>query len=365
MAINIKINPIEPAYRQVERSLRRLIQTGKTQAMARLPTTAELAIEWGVSRNTAQKALKALKEEGLLERNTKKGTFVKRDNGKGVVGILIGANLMSEDAYFYRALTHEIRQAAGSHNWTCRVYDQLSDGKSREAAETKAHLLSDLTNHAFKGMIWIGFPSEDVTRAVLTSHLPRVMFGAASGQGSVDIDLKSYVSSAVEYAVGEGRKKIMYLRTHHIVPGYQWDIDGFREASAKSRLTQKDMWICPVKGIAAMKRDTGAYAYKQMNLEIEQWRAKGIKPDAIIVPDDITMRGGGHALAEHKIKVPEETLVICMTNKGINHSYDVPVVKYEVSVAGIVKVLIETFLEQMDGKNAGEWPRWIKGKFSG
>jgi len=58
MAINIKINPIEPAYRQVEKSLRRLIQTDKTRAMARLPTTAELAVEWGrVSRNKAQKAL--------------------------------------------------------------------------------------------------------------------------------------------------------------------------------------------------------------------------------------------------------------------------------------------------------------------
>lgn len=72
--------------------LRRNIITGITPPGTKLPTELELAVQYGVARDTLRDSLKKLEEEGLIERVKSRGTFVRqpeKDSGERIISFLI------------------------------------------------------------------------------------------------------------------------------------------------------------------------------------------------------------------------------------------------------------------------------------
>jgi DNA-binding GntR family transcriptional regulator len=69
------------AWGQVERDLRRRIDVAEFGPGAKLPSEAELAREYGVSRETVRRALESLAADGLLRTRRGSGTFVA-DSGE-------------------------------------------------------------------------------------------------------------------------------------------------------------------------------------------------------------------------------------------------------------------------------------------
>lgn len=66
-----------PLYAQLEAALRSQIAQGGLQPGDWLPSEAELGQQYGVSRITVRTALQHLEQDGLLERQAGRGTFVK------------------------------------------------------------------------------------------------------------------------------------------------------------------------------------------------------------------------------------------------------------------------------------------------
>lgn len=58
--------------------VRQRIQTGELAEGAQLPTERELALSFGVARNTVRQALDRLEDDGILVRQVGRGTFVRR-----------------------------------------------------------------------------------------------------------------------------------------------------------------------------------------------------------------------------------------------------------------------------------------------
>lgn len=65
-----------PLYLQIEQDLADLIRSGKLKPYAQVPSEAELADRYEVSRMTGRKALDGLVHQGALFRKAGKGTFV-------------------------------------------------------------------------------------------------------------------------------------------------------------------------------------------------------------------------------------------------------------------------------------------------
>jgi DNA-binding FadR family transcriptional regulator len=60
----------------IEGSLRGRIAAGEWSSTGRLPAERDLAVQYGVARNTVRRAVEAIAHDGMIERHVGRGTFV-------------------------------------------------------------------------------------------------------------------------------------------------------------------------------------------------------------------------------------------------------------------------------------------------
>jgi DNA-binding GntR family transcriptional regulator len=72
-----ELQEVLPKYLQVANYYRDLIASGVLAAGDEIPSERQLAIEWGISRPTATRALGALRTQGLVESRQGSGTYVR------------------------------------------------------------------------------------------------------------------------------------------------------------------------------------------------------------------------------------------------------------------------------------------------
>lgn len=75
-ALEKKIPPKPPKYRQLKAEIMHLLESGQWKAHDRLPSENEFAARFGMSRQTVRQTLGELEQEGWLYRRQGKGTFV-------------------------------------------------------------------------------------------------------------------------------------------------------------------------------------------------------------------------------------------------------------------------------------------------
>jgi GntR family transcriptional regulator len=85
--LRVKIDRNEPLglHEQVAAELRRAITEGQAKPGERLPPAHDLAAVLGVNRNTVLRALRALRDEGLLEFRRGRGVTVAGTRERGAV----------------------------------------------------------------------------------------------------------------------------------------------------------------------------------------------------------------------------------------------------------------------------------------
>src|SRR5436190_6232337 len=85
--LHVKVDRSEPTdlYEQVAAEVRRAIAEGEAKPGERLPPAKDLAAVLGVNTNTVLRALRMLREEGLLEFRRGRGITVAGTPEKGAV----------------------------------------------------------------------------------------------------------------------------------------------------------------------------------------------------------------------------------------------------------------------------------------
>lgn len=359
MNVKFKAQTADPIHLQIERHLQRQILTGALRPAQRLPTTQELAAEWNVSGKTVQLAMQRLNAAGLIERKPMRGTFVRARTEKALIGIIIGADLLHADTYFDRALVKAIQTELQQYRWDYRVYD-LGGRQDKEKAEICRHLLWDIRNHTFKGLVC--YPSAGRFRdEVFSTDLPKVFLGA-----EVIENKAAFARSAVDELARRGRKRLFYLRTGSLERGHTDDIDGFWESCAAHGLKASRGSICQARPFPEGARYGSAEwaGYDQMRDLIDAWEKRGSHPDGLIVKDDVMMRGVAVALREQGVRVPEDLEVVCATSEEIHHLYAVPVIRYEYPITEVARQLVSRLWKMIAGETVDPQPAVIQGRFA-
>lgn len=88
----------EPAYQTLARTLRDALVQGRYPEGVRLPTEAELADEYKVSRQTVRRAFQDLVSDGMVQRVPGRGTFATPSDGRylrqfGTIDDLMGLSI--------------------------------------------------------------------------------------------------------------------------------------------------------------------------------------------------------------------------------------------------------------------------------
>ena len=85
--LNVKVDRRDPTdlYEQVAGEIRRAIAGGEAESGARLPPAKDLAAILGVNTNTVLRALRMLRDEGLLEFRRGRGISVAGTPERGAV----------------------------------------------------------------------------------------------------------------------------------------------------------------------------------------------------------------------------------------------------------------------------------------
>jgi len=84
---DVKVDPSEPTplFEQVAAEIRRAIADGEAKPGERMPLAKDLASVMGVNANTVLRALRVLRDEGLLEFRRGRGITVAGTPEKGAV----------------------------------------------------------------------------------------------------------------------------------------------------------------------------------------------------------------------------------------------------------------------------------------
>ncbi|MDD2709330.1 MAG: GntR family transcriptional regulator [Verrucomicrobiae bacterium] len=350
MKLELNVQTADPISVQIERFLRRQILSGQLQPATRLPPTMELSRRWRVDNTAVSLALARLAEEGLLERAPRRGTFVRKPDRKVLIGLLASPRLTNPMACFARAIVEQIQKEVEAREdvcWGCRVYDSLFELEGVKRIKTTPlyqRIESDLRNNLFKGFVQIHGKLNDYNGSALEWGLPTVRMGLAIPEARSDVvlDFYHFGQEAVRYLAAGGRKRIVYLRTHDSLLDGSLDVDGVVETAKAAGVEVEVEFL-----LRPCEVDFEKKVHMKTRQLLERWKKRRGRPEALLVADDIAMRGVAYALMEKGIRVPEEIQLLTMANEGVEHYYGMPVVRCEFSMKAAARAILEVLWKRM------------------
>jgi DNA-binding LacI/PurR family transcriptional regulator len=252
-------------YSQIYDDLRADIASGKYQDGSRLPTEAEPAKQYFVSRITSKKALTKLAEDGLILRIPGRGSFVKKNcpipaavptyiTGKPIVALVMGGY----DSSFGLEIVQGALETADEVGMHLILKDTQNEQK-REAAILKSLLASgvagiivqpahgELYNEAILNAVYSKFPIVMIDRYMAGIDVPFV---------GVDNTRLGGLAASKLIALGHRNISLIALEDDH-ASSLKGRMQGFIETYTDSQLAvRKDLWLTRIndrtreKGIA-------------------------------------------------------------------------------------------------------------------
>lgn len=319
------------------------IESGELKAGDRLPSFADLQEQFGVSPNTANRALIALEHAGLVVREHKKGTFVKARAARvkqGVIGLSGRGFEVSDQLTYWAGLLSGIQQAA-----------------SREQVRLMLLPYQDTAGwEKVDGLIiydWAGSPQ---VTPMVPSQLPAVcVLESLPGFPSVLTDDRAGMRMATEYLLSHGHRRIAYLHERHHEPR----MDGYRSALTAAGITPDPRWM---KQLAGHLSD-GGYEYTVSGRSsMRTWLREGWQKlgcTAVLAHNDETAFGVLEALTEAGLRVPEDVSVVGFDGTYLCDRSSPGLTSVEVPLKQIGEMALRLLLnrieaESLDGCGQGE-----------
>jgi DNA-binding LacI/PurR family transcriptional regulator len=283
------------AYSKLEEDLRKSILGGKLSYSEPISTETELSQMYGISRNTARKALQKLVDEGLLSKVHGRGTFIVPPEDRSPELIRLTKILVIiapvPDSIYDRKLISGVADYAYTHQCQFEV---------KKEAATLSQLRSQYENLKFDGIIWERPNAENysIIEALRDDGIPQVTISRQiAGVASIAFDCASGIREAVKFLRGIGHSEIMF-----------YDLDN----PAPIFAARQKLFVNELRKSGMLRPENHVFTAKFKTMKNEQIQhAFAVCPDttALIFSSTLTNEFMEYFKTAH-IRIPEDLSVI-------------------------------------------------------
>jgi len=335
-----------PLYQQVALDIRRKIASGEMPIGTQLQPHREMAVSYGVSMMTINKALAGLVSEGLLHSRVGRGTFVAsrpsdNENGAATLGFV----LRDLSSPFFSLVAHAAQQRADELGYGI-LFSSSSNRLDRE--EEQIRRFRDL---GVKGLIIASmartYRISEPIQELQDSGIPYVMVSYTEGADVpfVGMDLDSAGYLAAQHLLAMGRRKIGYVGDKFGSIMCELRGRGYRRALEQAGLPveEKFQFEYPFEGEWNDYRS--GYAVAERVAALEE------KPDAMFVFNDLGALGFQEGLHDRGIRVPEEIAVVGLDDIELAGRARIPLTTVRQPVDRIGSMAVDHILARLRGEN--------------
>ena len=321
-------------YLKVAADLRDAILRGELVRGMTIMPERQLAVKYQMSVGTVRKGIQQLVDEGLLEKEHGRGTFVTGfipgpGNGKT---LKIGALVPTISISYYAAMVETIEKMVAANNCQFVLIRNPEDGDKIEKLSSVlqyTHLDCLLVCHEL-------LPEEYRRIGQIAPTLPLYFIdGDVDGieVGYVKINDFYGAQMAVDHLIGQGCRRIAHFG--YDMGGNGWQrLAGYRAAMAAHGMTPTEIFgdVHFEDGVAAADRC---------------WSGTGEKPDGIFCVTDFVAMGAVHRLLEAGVRVSEDVGVVGFSNLTEAAYHKPSITSLEVDLDGMVRFAVSELINKV------------------
>jgi len=249
---------------------------------------------------------------------------------------IVGAVMPEIDHTFFASVMKGIQDVAQDHQYQIilMVSDE-DDQKERESLQTLISMRVDGLLISISRSMY----RYDILDMIKSKEIPLVFFDRAlvgSSFSSVVVDDRRGAFAAVQYAIGQGFRKIMHFTGPPKLSIAEERKRGYLEAMVKSGISYKDEWIVPC----------GCYeedGYREFKALIQTGRI----PEAVFTFNDPVAIGIYDAAKESGLRIPEDIGVIGFSDNIISRYLSPPLTTVMQPAIEIGKSAMSLLLNQI------------------
>lgn len=299
-------------HREISRQLLSEIASGKYGGAGRLPSEAQLVKRFGVSRPTVGRALRDLQTEGLIERRTGSGSYVRRQSSAASstrqLGLLIPGLGTTE---IFGIICGELASLARAHEYTLLWGDSTHPMQDQDVSREHAmKLCEQFIERRVAGVFFAPFEpmngqeqvNERITERFGRAGVPvvlldrdQVAFPLRSTLDLVGINNLAGGYLLAEHLIKLGCRRFAFVAIEHYPPTIEARMAGVREALVRHRLESPPDWI---------------HVGNPEDIKFVRSLTSGRRWDAIVCGNDLTAAQLLRALEKNNVRVPRDVRVV-------------------------------------------------------
>ncbi|HYN82857.1 MAG TPA: GntR family transcriptional regulator [Gemmatimonadaceae bacterium] len=336
-----------PLYQQVALDIRGKIMSGEMPVGTQLPPHRELAVSYGVSIMTINKALSGLVSEGVLHSRVGRGTFVAvrpAPSEGSPAREMLGFVLRDLSSPFFSLVAHAAQQRADALGYGL-LFSSSSNRLDRE--EEQIRRFRDL---GASGLIIVSmartYRINEPIQALHDAGYPYVMVSYTEGDDvpwiGMDLDNAGYL--ATQHLLAMGRRRIGYIGDRIGSIMCELRGRGYRRALEQSGLPVDPALEFDYPFEGEWNDYRSGYAVGE--------RIAGLAdpPDAMFVFNDLGALGFQDALLDRGINVPDDIAVVGLDDIELAGRARVPLTTVRQPVDRIGALAVDYVLARLRGE---------------
>jgi LacI family transcriptional regulator len=333
-----------PLYQQVALDIRRKIASGEMPVGTQLQPHREMAVSYGVSMMTINKALSGLVSEGLLHSRVGRGTFVAQRPADSEAGATtLGFVLRDLSSPFFSLVAHAAQQRADELGYGV-LFSSSSNRLDREEEQIRRFRDIGVSGLIIASMNRTYRISEPI-QALQDAGIPYVMVSYTDGADVpfVGMDLDSAGYLAAQHLLAMGRRRIGYIGDKFDSIMCELRGRGYRRALEQAGLPvdPQFQFEYPFEGEWTDYRSGYAIAERIANSEN--------RPDAMFVFNDLGALGFLDGLLDRGIRVPEDIAVVGLDDIELAGRARIPLTTVRQPVDRIGALAVDHILARLRG----------------